>query len=234
MGLALAFGTALGPGPFLPDGLANLAGWWRSDQGITIATGVSQWNDISGAGNNLVQATGAQQPSYTASDSNYNGQPTLGFTAGSSTRMAAAGVNIAQPATWYVVGQALTATGGFTDSTAHAMSIFQDATATFLGLYAGTAISASSGAQTRVPSVMCGVFNGAASFGYVNSSSSPVLSNVNPGASQCNPLTIGGTTFTNPITGKIAEIIVYTGAHTSAQIAQVFAYLGARYGIAAS
>jgi len=33
-----------------------------SDLGVTIATGVSQWNDLSGRGNHVVQATGANQP----------------------------------------------------------------------------------------------------------------------------------------------------------------------------
>jgi len=51
---------------FTPLQLTNLRGWWRADLGITIATGVSQWNDRSGNGNHLVQGTAGAQPVVTA------------------------------------------------------------------------------------------------------------------------------------------------------------------------
>lgn len=45
---------------------ALLAGMWLADQGITVATGVSQWNDLSGNGHHLLQATAAKQPALSA------------------------------------------------------------------------------------------------------------------------------------------------------------------------
>jgi hypothetical protein len=44
--------------------LGGLAWWLRADKGITIATGVSQWNDLSGNGVNFTQATAANQPTF--------------------------------------------------------------------------------------------------------------------------------------------------------------------------
>jgi len=44
---------------------------------ITIATGVSSWNDKSGNLNHAVQTTGSSQPTYTASDPILNNKPTI-------------------------------------------------------------------------------------------------------------------------------------------------------------
>jgi hypothetical protein len=60
-----------------PTGLPNLAAWYRADQGITIVTGVSQWNDLSGNSKHLQQATLTNQPLFVASG--INSQPTVRF-----------------------------------------------------------------------------------------------------------------------------------------------------------
>jgi hypothetical protein len=54
-----------------------MTAWYRADQGITIATGVSQWSDLSGNARHLLQATGANQPTFTASS--INGKPDVAF-----------------------------------------------------------------------------------------------------------------------------------------------------------
>lgn len=52
---------------FTPIQLSStLAGWWKADAGITIATGVSAWADQSGNGNTLTQGTGSLQPAFSA------------------------------------------------------------------------------------------------------------------------------------------------------------------------
>lgn len=59
-----------------PLTILGSAAWWvRADQGVTIATGVSQWNDLSGNGVNFAQATGANQPLFVAGA--INGQPSI-------------------------------------------------------------------------------------------------------------------------------------------------------------
>jgi hypothetical protein len=45
---------------------SGLVYWLRADGGITIATGVATWADLSGAGNNHVQATTTKQPAFAA------------------------------------------------------------------------------------------------------------------------------------------------------------------------
>ena len=63
IGLGVCF-SGLQP-TFAPNDVANLALWVDAtkSEDITESAGkVSQWNDRSGSGNNLVQATGAKQP----------------------------------------------------------------------------------------------------------------------------------------------------------------------------
>lgn len=65
-------------GTFSPRNLSGLILWLRADAGITIATGVSQWSDQSGQGNNAVQAVGGSQPAFVAS-SVMAGKPSVRF-----------------------------------------------------------------------------------------------------------------------------------------------------------
>lgn len=46
-------------------------------RGVTVATGVSQWDDNSGFARNATQGTGAQQPAYSASDAAFAGLPSI-------------------------------------------------------------------------------------------------------------------------------------------------------------
>lgn len=69
-----------GPGTWTPANYATAPFFWfdASDGAtITIATGVSQWNDKSGHANHIAEATGANQPTRTTGV--YNGLATLTF-----------------------------------------------------------------------------------------------------------------------------------------------------------
>jgi hypothetical protein len=58
---------------FSPSDIANLALWLDAADGTTITESggfVSQWNDKSGNGRNFAQATGANQPAFTANGLN--------------------------------------------------------------------------------------------------------------------------------------------------------------------
>lgn len=81
---------------------ADLIAWYRADLGITLnGSDVSQWDDQSGNGNNLVQATAANQPFYDTSGSS----PKLTFD-GVTELMATStfsGGSISQPNTIVIV-----------------------------------------------------------------------------------------------------------------------------------
>lgn len=88
--------TLLGYGAsFRPSDIANLKAWYRADQGITISTGVSQWNDLSGNALHLTQATGSAQPTYGAT-SGPNSTPAVTFD-GSDDYLSVSFTNVAQP-----------------------------------------------------------------------------------------------------------------------------------------
>lgn len=68
---------------------ANLALWVRADTGVTTdANGVTQWNDLSGNGNNLSQVLGPPYEPQLAI--NASGDPVIRFTATNETFMQAA------------------------------------------------------------------------------------------------------------------------------------------------
>lgn len=55
-----------------------ILGWWRSDLGITQSGTVSQWVDQKN-GITLAQGTAGQRPTFSASDANFNGRPSITF-----------------------------------------------------------------------------------------------------------------------------------------------------------
>lgn len=63
---------------WIPTNVAGCQLWLRADLGITIGTGVSQWNDQSGNSNNVSQGTGVSQPTL-SSNGAPNGWPCLTF-----------------------------------------------------------------------------------------------------------------------------------------------------------
>lgn len=63
----------------VPLQIPSCTQWLRSDLGITIGTGVSDWADQSGHSQGVSQVTATRQPAYTASDATINGHPSLLF-----------------------------------------------------------------------------------------------------------------------------------------------------------
>lgn len=230
MGISIANGLSTPTSKvidWVPTNIANCKIWLRADLGITLnGSTVSQWNDQSGNSNNASQGTAAKQPTYTASDSSYGNQPTLTFASASSQEMALVSLQPNQPYTAYAVCES---TSGATNQ-----AVIGDGNPTTLYYISGTPLvfagsNLSSGINTRVKAALCGVFNTTTSAIYVNSSTAAASGN----AGSINPsgtLSIGAFgTNSDFLNGKIAEIIVYSGAHNSTQVSTVFSYFSARY-----
>jgi hypothetical protein len=203
---------------------------------VTQAGTVSAWGDSSGTGDankNLTQATGAKRPTYNATDAAYNNQPTASYVAASSQELdsTAWAAALTAPYTLFAVGNG--------DGTASAQGIVGDSTnlvqlvlnngGTGPTIYAGTSLPAST-ANSSSPRIWCAVVNGASGAIYENSRTAKAT-----GATGTNALSrtmIGVDATAHFHNGKIAEVIVYSRALSSAEISAVLRYCSTRYAIA--
>src|SRR5262245_35435328 len=83
--MRLGIGITHSYNTFLPTSIGGTALklWLRADKGITLASGdVSQWDDQSGNGNHVSQATAANRPLFVASGQ--NSRPLVRCTAANS------------------------------------------------------------------------------------------------------------------------------------------------------
>lgn len=207
--------------------IASPAVWLRADLGITLGTGVSTWADQSGNGNDATQGTAGDQPAYNTSDPAYSKQPTVQFN-GSTDYMLMNALFPPQPYTAYVVGESTSGTGNepfFTDA-GNGSGMYYFSTGVW-GMYAGGTISSTN--AIRTPQIFAGIFNTSSSDLYINDPITPAasgnISTVNPSVAQY----LGTEGLGSFLTGKIAELIIYSGVHTQVQVSTVFDYFSARY-----
>jgi hypothetical protein len=223
-----------GAPPWTPARLSSLAAWYRADLGVTLNGGnVSAWADQSGNGRHSAQGTAANQPALVTSDAAYNNRSTLSFDGGDWLDALAAWT-LTQPVTIYVVGQTGLSADykTFVDAYAGARMIVRADGSEALSMFAGTG-NIEPGASVASASIVCSVFNGASSAGYVSNVSSSVTGN--PGSGGLGTPRIGAApTGIYPLAsgGKIAELVFVSAAHDATQRAQLFSYFSRRYAIA--
>lgn len=221
---------------FSPDQIAGLKLWLESTSGVTqVAGAVSQWADRSASADNANQSTGTNKPTYSASDANFNGQPSITFN-GSTSFMSFSGLSpLAAPCTVIVCGNSTTQTGqGTVLEDANSTEVIDVLTPVQFGMYAGSAIS--SPIATAVPFVIGFVFNGANSAIYQNAPFAPVkMANIGSGATGGVAWNLGATTAPNNFfNGTLVAVLVYNSVLSPVQLRQIFAYLKNKYGVAAT
>ena len=238
MGIGIGIGVRTGSRVlFQAATLPNLAAWYKASVGITLnGSTVSGWADQSGVGDanrNLAQGTAGFQPTFVASDANLNGRPSVLFTAASSTRLVSGTWAAAptQPLTMYMAMRGGTQSNQYiTDGKAGRGLIQQIDAGGKAAFYAGSTVS-STISLLSTSAILCGVYNGASSSGYVNHYSSADASG-NFGTNTFDGITVGcGFNAANFFGGNVAEILVYAAAHSAGQRQVVMQYLGAKYGI---
>ncbi len=213
--------------------ISGLAAWYRGDKGITIATGVSQWTDLSGGtGRNLTQATGALQPAYIVNA--INGQPALRFSTAGTQNLATAAFTLNQAEAVWIVAKSITyGTAGVKDiwmdgNTAGSMVIGSVISGGY-SISGGSAITYAASVANGVYAYIGNVYNGASSAIRVNGVQQATG---NAGASNAGGITLGalanGTRGSN---FECAELIVFSKSPAAGEIVAIEAYLKARYAL---
>ena len=207
--------------------------WIRADQGITLATGVSGWNDLSGNNHHFAQGTTAAQPLYTAVDSTLNNQPTVTGDGSNDTLTNATMTNgpgawqsgIVKMVTW---GNFKVCWGGPSGGASNdANDFLSQGTTPQLSMYAGTSTNFSTGLAVGQWGRAEMHWNGASSYLKLRTTT---VSGGNPGSNSstgCCLFTSIGIGFGNY---AIAERVVCSGKPTAEEVATVDAYYYLRYG----
>ena len=226
---------------------SNLVMWLKADAGITQAAGtVSAWADQSGNGNNVAQANGALQPTFTASA--INGLPGLDFSAGGGTVLSNTTANpivsgTARHVFAAVKSVASTGTGGYVMCFRTAAPYF----AVMLANIAGTVYNYRDGGATlnniSPPPTLPGVVYAtehlyaggtAQCLCTLNGTAQTIVGGVVTSDTGTTGFSIGnnpGTPAFDAFDGVISEVLVYSAQQTGANLTAVRAYFLSRYGI---
>ena len=214
------------PSAFVPTSIGNCQLWLDASDTttITIATGVSQWNDKSGNNRNVSQPTTANQPSYANNTITFNGSTYL-------TNLVSAGIS-AGNFTGYLVYKP-TGAGGralfVVDNNTNWIMIDTGQVAENSnggGAYIATTISTTVPTIVAVTSATTYSLDGNAFSSISNGYSqvqSPTSINVGSGVS-------GGV----PFSGSVYEVIVYSFVLSQPQQYQIQGYLAWKWGLQAN
>lgn len=215
------YSAMLGGGAeFLPSQLENLEAWYRYNQGITVTgSGVSQWDDQSGNGNHLVQATDTNRPAHHADGSV--------ACDGVDNFMAVNYAPHAQPRTRYFLFKRTTFVngGGIADSYTINNALVRMLNAVDnIELYAGAAGCGSTDLARGDYGVLSVIFNGASSSLQINNGTP---STCNAGALTQGGLTIGavGGGAASHTDSQFKEICDFSAAHDADTRGQMVNYL---------
>lgn len=195
------------------------AAWFRFNTGITSALGlVSQWDDVSGNGRHLLQATETNQPTLEADGS-------ITFD-GVDNYLKCDAFTLDQPETVYLLMKQVTWTVDeyFVDGNASQTGGLQTITATpSFRQNAGAVTAANENLAVDAYGVVSAVFNGASSLSQVNLTASVAG---DAGASNMGGFTLAARgTNTNFAHIQVKEVLIYAAAHDAATRARVIRYL---------
>lgn len=211
--------------PFSPTQIAGLKLWLKASTiNLTDGTAVSSWADSSGLGNNVSQATGAQQPIYKTGI--VNGKPIVRFD-GVNDLLSGSDLGLSQPFTVCCVVKA--SSGGiFQDIVDQGVPSATVHNSNNFAMYAGNTVDGSTNIIGAFHTFI-GIYNGASSTGYTNGNSD-ISGDV--GAFNTSGLTIGNNAgATSSFTGDIAEVLIYNSALSSTNRSNIQSYLKTTYGL---
>jgi hypothetical protein len=203
--------------------------WLAADQitGKNDADALSTWGDLSGNGNNVVQATEANRPLYKTNIQ--NSLPAVRFD-GSNDRMTVT-FTLTQPCSYYVVfvKKATSTDRRIIDGVAGRCGLNIKQTTQYLVADATTGLPNATGMVNGTTYIARGIFNGA--------SSSVALNNAAYTTGNAGVTNPGGITLAAFIDGTfngqvdICEVCVYQGAVSSADETALLGYLNVKWAV---
>lgn len=222
---------------FTPRSLSGLMAWYDAadTSTITIATGVSQWNDKSGNGRNLTQSVTNNQPLHNSVT--LNGKPTVTFDGTNDSLRTA--FTLTQPYMFFMVYR-------FEDAPSNDERVMDGragsglrsgevwvASSTQLAVWAGAQLTASVGSALTAFNVWDFTFNGASSA--IRLRKTAATASGNAGTNSGTGLTLGANgngTASQWANVSIAELCVYSRVLSTADADAVRAYLGKKWNLA--
>lgn len=222
--------------PFNPKTISNLAAWYDFSNiaSLTIATGISQANDLSGNSRHLTQGTGANQPS---SQTNIRNGLAIARFDGSNDILDTSTFTIGTTSTCFLVWKPVTIsgfnrdylTGPGGDNTKVHITYYLNSS-TKLAMYAGATPGTGSSLTPSSNTWYYGTaqFNGSNSFLRINGSQ--ILSGNAGSNSWIKGIRLGASTTGSCHDSDYAEVLVYSSALTAAEIAIVESYLSKKWG----
>lgn len=222
--------------PFDPLSISGCKAWYRVDGGCDVntdATGIGTVYDRSSQGNNLIQATAGQKPLYKTSI--LNSKAIMRFDGTDDNLLVTFAAALSQPYTVYAVVKPDAAPGvgasrqiidGASSPNRAVLNLTQS-TGTYT-TYAGTANINGFAYTINEWDIIDLVYNGASSTGAMEGITTFAG---NPGANSMGGLRVGSIYDLSQAfySGDIAELIVYSGAHSAQDRATIRAYLSYYY-----
>jgi hypothetical protein len=249
-GVALTSAVRGGASQFDPKTVTGLVAWYKSDAGVLDASGnaitadntkVKTWQDQSGNGKDLVQATVGNQPTWRNAANGINGVPAVYFTGSSTNYMVSSSFDLSSYTVFFVQkisidcifyehGNAATGNGQFSYTSQNPSMYVRKGAAvngkdSTVGWGSGNVLLQwnSRYAGTSLTHTMRK--NGADQTLTVRNAGDPGT------ATTTAALTLGARAgFTAPATGFIAEVLFYNAALSSGDIANIEAYLKKKWG----
>lgn len=227
-------GIGFGGKRWTPKRLGSaLAAWYRSDMGVTIATGVSAWADQSGNGRLLLQGVSGAQPALVAG-ATPNGKPVLRFD-GADDFMRTAGFGpVAQPYTVVLCAKYTKSAGAdylFDGGSNQYGTLYYFSTPDTVQMFAGAADGPTSAITDALHQVIDCKFHGASSTLGFNGGT--LITGPSPGTLALAGFTIGaiadGTVNRSKL--DVSEVVLVNRAMTAPERARLVAYMRAWSGV---
>lgn len=213
---------------FSPLDISNLKAWYKADAGVTLnGPTVSQWDDYSGNARHLKQTTAANQPTYLTNT--INGLPSIDFDGVNDYLLTDATLNTGDAMTMFCV---------FKKESASSQGIITGGSGAYQFLQYGSAFYIG-GAQkvntmtTDLWYIRSGTRTTAGALAEHFSNGSSLGTTAGGGTEHSLFRYVGTYNFqaANYTDGKIAEILIYQGVLTGAQMTEIHNYLNSKYAI---